>query len=275
MDQCLVLMDVTRQQTTQNQQVVGLVRTEIEAHQAELDRSIERNQHLAREVNDLRKIVGLITEISSQTHLLAINATLQATHAGVTGRGFAVVAAEVKTLALRTAVAAKEIAGKIGSISARMTHELATTESDAVAVRASADHLAQLIQTIDGIGRKYGSAGADLQTINTSIQASNDGLIAQLSEALGHLQFQDVLRQRLNQVNGALVELTAHTQGLLGNLGQPGWSGMMTPTLEERMDRQRFDYVMESQRASHDRVRGGGGGESNADSGPGLAIELF
>ena len=129
-------------------------------------------------------IIGVIDGIAFQTNILALNAAVEAARAGDQGRGFAVVAAEVRSLAGRSAEAAKQIKqliqDSVGRIAdgARLVQDAGTTMSE-------------VVQSIE-------SVTAVMHNINTHAAEQRDG-IAQVNEAVGSLD-------QMTQQNAALVE---------------------------------------------------------------------
>ncbi|MFG6416631.1 methyl-accepting chemotaxis protein [Roseateles sp. DC23W] len=102
------------------------------------------------------EIVGVIDDIAFQTNILALNAAVEAARAGGQGRGFAVVAGEVRTLAQRSAAAAKDIKALIGTSADKVA---AGSQQVAAAGQAMHDIVAQVRQVNQLIGEIAGTAG--------------------------------------------------------------------------------------------------------------------
>ena len=138
----------------------------------------------SRKIND---IIGVIDGIAFQTNILALNAAVEAARAGEQGRGFAVVASEVRTLAQRSAAAAKEIRQLIGASVERV-------EDGARLVGDAGTTMEGIVQSVQRVADTIGEI--------TAASSEQSAGVAQVNQAVGQLD-------QMTQQNAALVEQSA------------------------------------------------------------------
>jgi methyl-accepting chemotaxis protein len=144
-------------------------------------------QDIATSSRKISDIIGTIDGIAFQTNILALNAAVEAARAGEQGRGFAVVASEVRSLAQRSAGAAREIKSLINDsvekveLGSRQANDAGSTMEGIV---SQVDRVSQLISEISGAA------------------SEQSGGIAQVGQAVTQLD-------RVTQQNAALVEESA------------------------------------------------------------------
>ncbi|RQQ48208.1 methyl-accepting chemotaxis protein [Burkholderia stagnalis] len=144
-------------------------------------------QDIATSSGKVVDIIGTIEGIAFQTNILALNAAVEAARAGEQGRGFAVVAGEVRSLAQRSATAAKEIKQLIGDSADKV-------QSGSELVARAGTTMDEIVQAVRRVTDIMGEISAASEEQSTGIE--------QVNRAVGQMD-------AVTQQNAALVEQAA------------------------------------------------------------------
>ena len=162
-------------------------------------RAMSEIEQASRKINE---IIGVIDGIAFQTNILALNAAVEAARAGEQGKGFAVVAGEVRSLAQRSANAAREIKGLIGTSTDRVAEGRRLVED-------AGQNMADIVSGVERV----------TQIISEITQAAE-----QESDGIGMVNGAVTELDQMTQQNAALVEESAAAAQSLkdqvGNLSQ-------------------------------------------------------
>ncbi|MDG4811411.1 methyl-accepting chemotaxis protein [Hydrogenovibrio sp. 3SP14C1] len=158
-----------------------------------MSQTMNSMQELSESSQKISDIIGLIDSIAFQTNLLALNAAVEAARAGEQGRGFAVVAGEVRTLAGKSAEAAKEIRSLIETSVGQVGHSESLVEKSEQEFSSILNMILQMDRFISDIAQANNEQTQSIEEINEAVE-DMDGV---------------------TQQNAALVEETAHAADML------------------------------------------------------------
>ncbi|AEI64240.1 methyl-accepting chemotaxis protein [Corallococcus macrosporus] len=177
---------------------------------------------LAEQAQAIGDIITTVNDISEQTHMLALNASIEASRAGEHGRGFAVVASEVKALADQSKKATGQVRQILGQIQKATHGAVMTTEegtkSVATATRVVSEAGAN-IQTLSDLLAQASLTAAQIAA-SANQQATGIGQIRQAMHDVNQATQQALISSR--QTERAMQDLNGMGQKLKGLLGEYG-----------------------------------------------------
>jgi methyl-accepting chemotaxis protein len=164
---------------------------------------------LAEQAQSIGDIINTVNDISEQTHMLALNASIEASRAGEHGRGFAVVASEVKALADQSKKATAQVRQILGQIQKATHSAVMTTEEGTKSVTAAARVVSHAGTTIQSLGDLLVQASLTAAQIAASAnqQATGIGQIRQAMRDVNQSAQQALASTR--QTERAMQELNA------------------------------------------------------------------
>jgi methyl-accepting chemotaxis protein len=197
MEQMTTTVKQNADNAAQANQLAIAARDQAEQGGAVVGKAVEAMSGINESAKKIADIIGVIDEIAFQTNLLALNAAVEAARAGEQGRGFAVVASEVRSLAGRSATAAKEIKSLIED-------SVRKVEDGSGLVTQSGRTLGEIVTSVKKVSDIVAEIAAASREQSSGIEQVNRAVV-QMDE--------------LTQQNAALVEeATAASQSMSGQV---------------------------------------------------------
>lgn len=174
---------------------------------------------LARLTRRIDEIITSVSEIATQSNLLALNASIEAARAGTHGRGFAVVADEVRTLSQQSTKSAGQVRAILMEIQQAMKETVRATEQGVLNVQEGTHRIHEARQVLHQLSESVESSRSSVKEIYQVIQQQSTGMedVAISIERIEKLTSQSLASTRtVESVSNNLTRLAADLQSAVG-----------------------------------------------------------
>ncbi|SDN06779.1 Methyl-accepting chemotaxis protein (MCP) signalling domain-containing protein [Methylobacterium phyllostachyos] len=184
----------------------------------------------ADQMRGLDTLIVSLEKVGASTRMLALNANIEASRAGIHGAGFKVIARELQDLAQASQAAMAEARAQVSNVQ-RTIAQVLTTDHGAEGTHSEQQRLESLMTELDGIARTttqvlLGMVRTDLAEIASQTSAVGD----QVLSVFGQVQFQDVVRQQIEAVDESNAMLRQCLDGLRQGLIGAEPAALIRPT---------------------------------------------
>jgi len=246
------LMSVIDKQTKHNIDVLEWIGQSIDMYRQDLKNNLTRMESLMSQVKDLTLLIAKIKYIAEQTNILAINAAIEAARAGEHGRSFAVIADEIRKLANHTGDISKQITEGLSQLLDTVTHEFNQVKA-LMEDSSYLQNLKEMESSIKEMESLFANVASLLTEVIAQVDRQNAVVVELVTDLMGRVQFQDVLRQKLEKVIEQIKAISEYNKALLKWLVSPETEGK-PKDIEELLEIFYKNYVMETQRDVHERT---------------------
>ncbi|MBI3903420.1 MAG: hypothetical protein HY306_10875 [Nitrosomonadales bacterium] len=208
----------TLETTHQGAQAVRNTISGMDGIREQIQETSKRIKRLGESSQEIGEIVDLISDITEQTNVLALNAAIQAVSAGEAGRGFSVVAEEVQRLAERSGEATKKISALVKTIQSDTHDAVAAMEKSTLGVVEGAKLSDTAGQSLKEIGEVSNELAALINSISVSTQMQTDMSDEVATAMQGILKITEQTTEGSRQAVGSVAQLTDIVSGLKGSV---------------------------------------------------------
>ncbi len=202
----------------QSQEVVSQTMSAIASLAKEVRQAQSVVNKVAKESDNIEKILEVIRGVSEQTNLLALNAAIEAARAGEAGRGFAVVADEVRTLAQRTQESTLEIQTTVERLNSGTENAVETMEQSAISAEKSVEFAEKSVTSLGIISDAITNI-SDLNLVIANSAAEQNTVTASINENIlsikGVTGQTNVAAEKTMGAVHQLIELSQKLDGLI------------------------------------------------------------
>jgi twitching motility protein PilJ len=204
--------------TEQGAQAVRNTISGMDGIREQIQDTSKRIKRLGESSQEIGEIVDLISDITEQTNVLALNAAIQAASAGDAGRGFSVVAEEVQRLAERSAEATKQIGALVKTIQGDTHDAVAAMEKSTLGVVEGAklsDVAGQSLREIEQVSNELATLINGI-SVSTQMQTDMANEVASVMQDILQITVQTTEGTRLTA--NSIAQLTGLTTDLRGSV---------------------------------------------------------
>ncbi|WP_250956937.1 methyl-accepting chemotaxis protein [Rhizobium sp. CG5] len=238
----------------------------------EASEAIAFQDKLSDETQSVLAVLNGVQRIARQTTMLSLNVSIEAGRVGEVGKGFAVIAQEIRSLAGEVRLMADDVHERVSGLMSSVHMDLKEQ-----ARRRQHNEAAAMGNVSEGLGILKANLTLLLEhqrevlgRITCEATVTNENIAQPITSMMGSIQFQDIVRQQIEQVIDMAEKVKTHLDSVRAALQNPaGYEGV--ELIGEVLGRLFSTYVMREQRQIHGTLLG----HVSASEEPVASIELF